>query len=64
MVCYVAVSKYLLELVFKLKIFYSFILAALGLCCCTRAISWLLQAGATLLVVHRLLIAMASLAVE
>ena len=49
---------------FKSKTVYSFILAALGLCCCTRAISWLLQAGATLLVVNRLLIAMASLAVE
>ena len=43
---------------------FSFFLAVLGLCCCTRAFSSSGKWGLLFVAVHRLLIAVASLIVE
>ena len=48
----------------KILFIYLFILAALGLCCCMQAFSGCGEQGLLFLVVHRLLIVVASLAVE
>ena len=48
---------------FLINLFILF-LAALGLCCCTRAFSSCVEQGLLFVVVHRLLIAVASLVVE
>ena len=48
----------------KLIYFIYLFLAALGLRCCTRAFSSSIERGLLLVIVHRLLIAVASLVVE
>ena len=49
---------------FLIYLFNLFILAALGLCCCTRAFSSCGERGLLFVAVHRLLIAVASLVAE
>ena len=51
-------------MVFKINLFIYLFLAALGLCCCVRAFSSCSEWGLLFIVVHRLLIAVASLVVE
>ena len=49
---------------FFFLIFIIYLLVELGLCCCARAFSSCGERGLLFIVVHRLLIAVASLAVE
>ena len=51
-------------LFFKINLFIYLFMAALGLCCCAQAFSSCGEQGLLFVVMHRLLIAVASLVVE
>ena len=51
-------------MIFKISLFIYLFLAALGLCCYTRAFSSCGERGLLFVVVHRLLIAVSSLVAE
>ena len=57
-------SKYLIKKHFCTEDFFFFFLAALGLCCCPWALSSCGEQGLLFIVVHGLLIAVASLVAE
>ena len=57
-------KPWILHIFIELFIYFYLPLAALGLCCCTQAFSSCGERGLLFLVVHGLLIAVASLVVE